>query len=158
MRQTAAFSFIIELMIKFLAHLLSISFLLNFTWEISQMGFYSSIGMGSLADYNNFVKIHYGVSIKDALMVVVIYLFIGFLLRNWKWATSWNRGWVILWLALPLWQGIVEYYSVYFYNRWAYAESMPLIFGIGILPILQMLILPSIAILFSRHLLHNAEN
>lgn len=122
------------------------------------MGFYSSIGMGSLADYNNFVKIHWSVSLKDALMVVAIYLAIGFLLRNWQWAKSFNKGWVILWFTLPLWQGIIEYYSVHLYSRWAYAESMPLILGIGILPILQMLILPSIAILFSRHLLKNDQD
>lgn len=122
------------------------------------MGFYGPLGMGSLDNYNNFVKIHWEVSSKDALMVVVIYLAIGFLLRNWQWAKSFNRGWVILWVTLPLWQAVIEYYSVRIYNRWAYAEAMPLIFGIGLSPLLQMLILPSVAIFLSRYLLSPNHN
>ncbi len=140
-------------MFKFLLNLFFISFLLNFVWEISQMGFYSALGMGDLSDYWNFVRIHWQVSLKDALMVVLAYLVIGFVLRNWSWPASFNRGWIVLLAVLPLWQAVVEYYSVYIYGRWGYAESMPLLFGIGLLPILQMLILPSAAILLSRYLL-----
>ena len=119
------------------------------------MGFYSTLGMGNLSDYWNFVRIHWSVSLKDALMVVLVYLAIGFILRNWSWPAGHNRGWVMLVVALPLWQAILEYYSVYVYGRWGYAESMPLLFGIGLLPVLQMLILPSIAILLSRHHISN---
>lgn len=117
------------------------------------MGFYSPLGMGDVSDYWNFVLIHWQVSLKDALMVVLIYLVIGMFLRNGSWAKIGNVGWAVLIVALPVWQAVIEYYSVYIYGRWGYAESMPLIYGIGLLPILQMLILPSIAILLSRHLL-----
>jgi len=127
------------------------------------MGFYSTLGMGDVSDYWNFVRIHWEVSLKDAFMVVLVYLVIGALLRNClpmgdvpkrqHWALSFNRGWIILLVVLPLWQAVVEYYSVYTYGRWGYAESMPLVFGIGLLPVLQMLILPSVAIFLSRHLL-----
>ena len=140
-------------MIKFLANLFLLSFLLNFIWEISQMGFYSPLGMGSLENYNNFVKIHWLVSLKDALMVVAVYWAIGFILRNWQWSKSFNRGWIMLLVVLPIWQFVVEYYSVYQYHRWAYAEAMPLVFGIGLLPILQMLILPTLSVFLTRHLL-----
>ncbi len=142
-------------MFKFLVNLFSISFLLNFTWEISQMGFYSTLGMGDISDYWNFVLIHWEVSLKDALMVVAIYLLIGAILKNSAWAKVWNSGWLMLWLALPFWQAVIEYYSVHIYGRWGYADSMPLLFGIGLLPILQMAILPSVAILLSRHTISN---
>ncbi|MBI4992376.1 MAG: hypothetical protein HZB99_04125 [Candidatus Harrisonbacteria bacterium] len=144
-------------MIKFLLDLFFISSLLNFAWEISQMRFYSPLGMGSLDNYNDFVKIHWEVSLKDALVVVVAYLLIGFLIRNWQWVKTFNSGWIILSMALPLWQGIIEYYSVYMYSRWAYTGTMPLLFGIGLSPLLQMLILPSIAILLSRHYLNGED-
>jgi len=121
------------------------------------MVFYSEIGMGIRDNYLEFLKIHWQVSLMDALMVVAVYLAIGFLLRNWEWAKTFNRGWLALWITLPLWQAIVEYYSVYFYSRWAYGELMPLIFGIGLLPILQMLILPSLAILISRNSFSNSR-
>ena len=142
-------------MAKFLLNLFFVSFLLNFAWEISQMGFYGPLGMGSLENYNDFVKIHLAVSLKDALMVLAIYLIIGFLISDWRWVKTFNRGWVILWIVLPLWQAIIEYYSVYIYHRWEYAQSMPLVFGIGVLSVLQMLILPSIAVLLSRHRLND---
>ena len=142
-------------MFKFLVNLFFISLPLNFVWEITQMPLYSEMGMGIRSDYLEFLRIHWEVTAKDALMVVVVYLVIGFLLRNWQWAKTFNRGWIMLWIALPLWQAVVEYYSVYLYHRWAYVESTPLIFGIGLSPLSQMFILPSLAILLSRHFLRD---
>lgn len=121
------------------------------------MPFYSEIGMGLRDNYLEFLRIHWEVSLKDALMVVVVYLAIGFLLRNWQWVKNFNRSWVLLWVSLPLWQAIVEYHAVYLTHRWAYAEAMPLIFGIGLSPILQMLILPSLAIILSRLYIPNSH-
>ena len=140
-------------MFKFLSHLFLISFLLNFVWEISQMGFYSTLGMGGVSDYGNFLRIHWQVSLKDALMVVLAYLMISLILRNWRWVLTWNSGWLILLLSLPAWQVIIEYYSVYVLGRWGYDRAMPLLFGIGAVPLLQMLVLPGAAVLLSRHLL-----
>ena len=150
-------------MLRFLLNLFFVSFLLNFVWEISQMGFYSTLGMGSISDYRSFILTHWEVSLKDALMVVAMYLVIGVILRNClptrdvpkgqNWALTWNSGWLILLISLPIWQVIIEYYSVYIYGRWSYAEAMPLVFGIGAVPIIQMLILPSIAVLLSRRLI-----
>ena len=120
------------------------------------MPLYGEIGMGLRDNYLEFLKIHWAVSLKDALMVVAVFLAIGFLLRNWQWAKSFNHGWVMLWVSLPLWQAVVEYYSVYLYSRWTYMEAMPLILGIGLSPILQMLILPSLAILLSRFIWSNS--
>lgn len=139
-------------MAKFLLNLFLISFLLNFVWEISQMAFYSTLGMGDISDYWSFVRIHWVVSMKDALMIIFICLVIGFISKDWFWPKNLNKSWILL-LALPIWQAVIEYYSVYIYGRWGYAEFMPLLFGIGLLPVLQMLILPSVAIILSRHLL-----
>lgn len=117
------------------------------------MRFYSPLGMGDVSDYWNFVSIHWQVSLRDALMVVLGYLVIGAILRSWNWVRNWNLGWLILLVSLPAWQAIIEYYSVYVYGRWGYAAAMPLVSGIGVLPLLQMLILPGFAMLLSRHLL-----
>lgn len=117
------------------------------------MPLYAEMGMGLRSDYLEFLRIHWEVTTKDALMVIAVFLLIAIILRSWHWVRGWNNGWIMLWIALPLWQGVIEYYSVYVFNRWAYAETMPLILGIGVSPILQMLILPSVAILLSRHLL-----
>ncbi len=122
------------------------------------MPLYSEMGMGIRSDYLEFLRIHWEVTAKDALMVVTVFLLIAIVLRNWHWANSWNKGWIMLWTALPLWQGIVEYYSIYVFYRWAPAEIMPLLFGVPVSPLLQMLILPSAAILLSRHLLTDDQD
>jgi len=140
------------------------------------MPLYADMGLGIRSDYLEFLRIHWEVTAKDALMVVVVFLLIAVVLRNWNWAKprvagspdqfalanwfrvkNWNKGWIMLWVALPLWQGIVEYYSIYVFYRWAPAEIMPLLFGIPVSPLLQMLILPSVAILLSRHLLRDTD-
>lgn len=135
-------------MVKCLLKIFFISFALNFIWEISQMGLYSETGMGSLANYNQFIKIHWLVSIKDALMVVFVVVAISLITRNY-WMERINRMWLWL-LVLPVWQGIIEYHAVHIAQRWAYSDVMPLILGIGLLPLLQMLILPPLAILASN--------
>lgn len=113
------------------------------------MVLYAPVGMGAMDSYGQFVKIHWLVSLKDALMVVAIYFLISAIARNWQWSLNFNHFWLFL-IALPIWQGIIEYQSVYITHRWAYNDLMPLIFGIGVAPLLQMLILPPLAILISN--------
>ncbi|HEY4500098.1 MAG TPA: hypothetical protein VJH70_03200 [Candidatus Paceibacterota bacterium] len=135
-------------MIKVLLKIFFISFLLNFFWEVSQMGWYSDMGMGSLANYNQFVKIHWLVSTKDTLMVMLVISLISLIIKNWSWTERVNKIWLWL-LVLPIWQGIIEYHAVYIAHRWAYLDAMPLVYGIGLLPLLQMLILPPLAVFLS---------
>ncbi|NCN52963.1 hypothetical protein GW950_00690 [Candidatus Wolfebacteria bacterium] len=144
-------------MIKFLSKFFFISLLLNFAWEVTQMPLFEEMGSGIRSDFNEFLKIHWNVSFRDTLMILTAYLLIGTVLRNWNWVKKFNNGWVAFWLFLPLWQGLVEYFSVYHLSRFEYAESMPLIFGIGLSPLLQMLILPTVAVLLSRHLLSDQD-
>jgi len=143
-------------MAKFLLHLFLMAFLLNFAWEMTQLPLYSEIGLGT-RDYVEALKIHWDVTIKDSLMILAVYLAIGFFMRNWGWPKSFGKEWLIFLLALPIWQAIIEYYSVYLIGRWAYAEIMPIVLGIGLSPLLQMLFLPSAALLLSRHLLSNSR-
>ena len=124
---------------------------------MTQLPLYGEAGMGTRY-YVDALRIHWEVTLKDALMVVIIYLAIAVLLKNWNWPKGFNKGWIFLWITLPVWQGIVEYYSAYVYNRWEYSDLMPLIFGIGISPLLQMLLLPTIAILLSKPYLPNDQN
>ena len=45
-----------------------------------------------------------------------------------------------------------EWYNVYRASAWGYAVSMPLIFGIGLTPLLQWLILPPVMVVAYRKL------
>ncbi|MDE2001707.1 MAG: hypothetical protein KGI60_04060 [Patescibacteria group bacterium] len=135
---------------RFLVNLFGISFLLNFVWEISQMGLYAMSGMGIRSDYGQFLAIHWQVSLKDALMVVAMYAIVAILMRRWDWAADVHYGWAIFVVGLVSWQTAIECYSVYVAGRWAYAPAMPLLFGIGFAPLAQMALLPLIALLWAR--------
>lgn len=118
------------------------------------MPLYSEMGMGIRSDYLEFLKIHWRVSAQDALMVLTVYILVAILWRNFYWPKlSSVFPWSLFIVLLPLWQAAVEYHAVYLAYRWAYAESMPLIFGIGLSPILQMLILPSLVVVLSRNII-----
>lgn len=110
------------------------------------MPFFSDFGMGSLADYNNFLKIHWIVSLKDAAMIIVLYIIIALVNRNWHWGRHFNKRRLIPLLVLgSVWAIGIEYYNVIVVNNWAYKHDW-----VGLLPVLQMLILPAFAIWLSR--------
>lgn len=47
---------------------------------------------------------------------------------------------------------VIEWISVYQLGRWAYRESMPLVFGIGLSPLLQWTVVPGIGMWWMRRL------
>jgi len=113
------------------------------------MIFFSELGMGSLADYGNFLKIHWIVSLKDAAMVVVLYIVVALINRNWHWGRYFNKRRLIPLLFLgAVWAIGIEYYHVILNHDWGYKYDW-----VGLLPVLQMLILPASAILLSRRIL-----
>ncbi len=117
------------------------------------MIFFSELGMGSLADYGKFLKIHWIVSLKDAAMIIVLYTIVALINRNWHWGRHFTKKRLLPLLFLgAVWAVGIEYYHVILNSDWAYNNSMPLIpiINIGLLPIFQMLILPALAIWLSR--------
>lgn len=142
---------------KFFAILFVQAFLLNFVWEVTQMPLYLSTGMGERDNYIRFLSIHWRVSLFDALTIIIAYLLVGLIMQNIRWGITKNKiAWSVFILGLLGWQILVEYLSVYVYHRWAYAASMPLVFGIGISPLFQMIFLGALVILFSRQALSAA--
>jgi hypothetical protein len=77
----------------------------------------------------------------------------GMVLRCADWPASrpWTGGAIIVVgaLAYTAWS---EWYNVYHAGNWGYTVSMPLIFGIGLSPLLQWLILPPISVIAYRTL------
>lgn len=141
------------MLLRFLIYLFINSLLLNFTWEITQMPYFSDMGWGQHADLSLFIRTHWIVSLKDAAMIVTLYLLVGLVLSNWYWGRHFYKKRIGLILALGFfWSVIIEYYHVILRNDWGYLASMPLlpVLNVGLLPVLQMLILPLLAIYLSR--------
>lgn len=117
------------------------------------MPFYKFIGLGDVSNYVKFIQIHWMVSLKDALMAVLLYLIVGVLTRNMYWGRRFSNKRLSMLLVLGgLWAIIVEYHALNIAHRWAYADSMPLlpVLNVGLVPVLQMMIVPMIAILLIR--------
>ena len=123
-----------------LAALFMISVLLNFPWEVAQMPLY--VENGSWLEFALHCVIP---SLGDGLIVMLIYC-VGWMARR-RLDRADQPDWAGYALMLITGFGmavIVEWVGFYGLKRWNYTASMPLLpgLGIGVVPVLQMLILP----------------
>ena len=125
-----------------LAALFVISVLLNFPWEVAQMPLY--VEGGSWFEF----ALHCIVpSLGDGLIVMLIFCVGWVARRRSDWADQPGpAGYVLMLITGFSIAVIVEWMGFYVIKRWSYTSSMPLLpgLGIGIVPVLQMLILPPI--------------
>ncbi len=116
------------------------------------MPFYHFSVISSAQDYTRFVQVHWIASFKDALMVIVLYFIVGVLVRNMSWGRRFNNKRLVILLVLGLlWAVGIEYQAINA-QRWSYAAAMPVlpVLNVGLLPSLQMLILPAVSVLMAR--------
>ena len=142
-------------LIKFLVALFIVALALNFGWEISQMPLYETAAFSKLtpSSYTLFVHEHWIMALKDSLVTVALYLLVAIVMRNAGWGRKFNNKRLMSLLALGLLWGIgIEYHAVFVAHRWAYTADMPIlpIIKVGAAPVLQMLIVPLLAILLTR--------
>ena len=129
----------------------ALAFALNLTWEIAQVSLYS-IWAASGGMTIAWALLH--CTLGDVVTALAMYALAGIALRRADWPAS--RPWagsaiaVIGALAYTAWS---EWYNVYRVGSWGYTASMPLIFGIGLSPLLQWLILPPALVAAYRQLL-----
>lgn len=138
--------------LRFLFSLFIVATALHFGWELSQMGYYS-FSVPSLPSYDAFIQDHWTVAAKDGLITVALYLLVGMLVKNAGWAKRFNRQRFTFLIVLGfLWAVGVEYHATEIAHRWVYAKSMPMIpiINVGVAPILQMIIIPFLAIFLTR--------
>ena len=140
------------ILLRFLFLLFVVSVALNFGWEISQMSAYSFSGV-TLAGYQDFVKLHWIASIKDGLMVVGLYVLVAIFVRNAAWGKRFSNQRLIFLVSFGfMWAVAVEYNAVIVKHLWAYGKAMPVLPGlnVGVWPVLQMMVLPVVAIFLVR--------
>ena len=125
-----------------LAALFVISVMLNFPWEVAQMPLY--VEGGNWFEFALHCMIP---SLGDGFIVMLIFG-VGWAVRgqsDWTDQLGWAAKALMLITGLSV-AVIVEWVRFYGLNRWNYTASMPLLpgLGIGVVPVLQMLILPSL--------------
>ena len=126
---------------------------LNYPWELAQRTLFTP------PSHNGNVWLHcFGSSLGDGLMILILFVA--------GWSAFGRRDWFVhpgpLQYALLIVAGailavFVEWTAVHVLHRWRYADAMPRIPGIemGIVPILQMVLLPPLIFHVSARLLRH---
>jgi hypothetical protein len=125
--------------------------LLHFVWEMLQTPFYT--GMSGAPHWDAVLQCGRA-TLGDVVIVLLSYGGVRLAVHTRLWLLG-RWGWrLLLFLAIGLVITIgLEWLSVYRWHRWAYAPEMPLLFGIGVIPLVQWLVLPPLNLwLARRHL------
>ena len=123
---------------------------LNLVWEIIQLPLYSIYFEADLR------VIAYAVAhctLGDALIALSSYLLAAAATRNWNWPM--NRavpGAAVAVVSGLAYTALSEWLNVSVRGSWAYSPAMPQLFGLGLSPLLQWLLLPLVGLLTFRAL------
>ncbi|MCA9399524.1 MAG: hypothetical protein KC618_07235 [Candidatus Omnitrophica bacterium] len=126
----------IKQILFFFAGIIGFSFLLNFLWEsLHAYSLYEDHVIGS----DEYIKMMVHMSLGDAITIFVIYLFVSTLNKNIFWLKDMNKKTIVLFFIFGLIAAVAaEYWAVYIKKLWIYNDNMPVLFGIGLSPMVQL--------------------
>ena len=128
----------------------ALAFVLNLAWEIAQVRLYTIWAAGDGMSVA-WALLH--CSLGDVVIALAMFALAGIALWRADWPVSrpWAGGVIVVIgaMAFTTWS---EWYNVYRAGNWGYTASMPMIFGIGLSPLLQWLILPPVMVVAYRTL------
>lgn len=113
-----------------------LSFLMNFFWE-SMHGY--SLYTDHVIDSDKYVRMMVYMSFMDAVTILAMYLVFAFFKKDILWLKRLSCKEAIVFFILGLFVGTAaEYWAVHVSHEWHYNQYMPVIFGIGLSPLLQL--------------------
>jgi hypothetical protein len=118
----------------------ALAFVLNLTWEIAHVRLYTIwAAVDGLAVA--WAMLH--CTVGDVVIALAMFALAGIALRRADWPASrpWTGGAIVVIGAIAFTVGS-EWYNVYLAGNWGYTASMPMIFGIGLSPLAQWILLP----------------
>ncbi len=126
----------------------ALSLVLNLGWEVIQLPLYTIPTAQSMAQIV-YVVAH--CTAGDAMIAAITFAIASSVLRDsdWPLADPW-RGVAIVTLLGVAYTGYSEWRNVYQAGYWGYSSSMPLVFGVGLAPLLQWIFIPAAAVLILR--------
>ena len=120
-------------MYEILVKIFLLSFLLNFLWEVHHCVLYTTCLKMKLKDV---VKLLTIMSLKDGLWILVFYGITVIIFQNW--IITQNYYQLGLFVLLSLMFSFVDEKISLAKKRWGYSSKMPLFFGVGITPLLEL--------------------
>jgi hypothetical protein len=121
-------------LVFFFASFFAAAFVLNFCWESWHGLLYKDHKALAASRY---VPMMVRMAFMDALSVIGIYLFTSLFSGRVVWYPG-ERTLVYFLLAGTVPAYLVEYYAVNVLFAWAYTPSMPLVFRVGLTPLVQL--------------------
>jgi len=124
------------------------AFVLNLAWEIAQVPLYTLFSAGTPKEIA-FALAH--CTAGDVLIAISSFV-VGLVATG---RADWPMSRPLLGGAVATLAGLAytafsEWQNVYQTGSWSYAPAMPLLFGIGVAPLLQWLVIPPLGIAFLR--------
>lgn len=121
-----------------------LSLALNLVWEIAQLPLYAIAEKGSMFEIASAV-VH--CSLGDLFIATGAFLLAMFALgeSDWPRLRPWKGAAIAVSFGLA-YTAHSEWYNVYQAGNWAYATSMPRVFGLGVSPLLQWLVVPAVSV------------
>ncbi len=127
-----------------------LALVLNLVWEIAHVRLYT---LWDTADRMTIAWSVLHCSLGDVVIALSLFALAGIALRLKDWPVfrpiAGGTIVVIGALAFTVWS---EWFNVYKIGSWAYTVNMPMIFGIGLSPLLQWLLLPPLMTIAYRAL------
>lgn len=126
----------------------ALAFLLNLAWETAHVRLYT---LWDASSGPVIAAALFHCSLGDMLIALAMYAVAGLALRraDWPAARPW-AGSAIVVVGATAFTAWSEGYNVYGAGNWAYSASMPLIFGLGLSPLVQWIVLPPAIVLACR--------
>ena len=127
------------------------AFLVHFPWEFFQAPLF--VGMAEAPHWQSTLFCGRA-TLGDAAITLVAYGVVATFTKRVDWLLWVRRRDLAVFIRAGLMlTASIELVSVYALDRWAYDDSMPLVAGIGLVPLLQWLVLPPLGLwLAQRHL------
>ncbi len=124
------------------------AFALNGLWEAAQLSLYT---LSQDTDRQRIVSYVLHCVAGDVLIATFLFLFAAAIFRDFAWPSRrpWSGGLAVISGGL-IYTAFSEWYNVYQAGAWGYAGTMPLVFGIGLAPVLQWLVVPVLTIVVFR--------
>jgi len=122
-------------------------FILNFVWEMAQAGYYAS--MTGLPFWSA-TWLCTRAAAADLALLTLFFVIAALVARDALWPLRPTlRATTTFFVACFLATAGIERWALAT-RRWSYSEDMPLIFGVGALPLLQWVLIPALAVLLFR--------
>lgn len=134
-------------------------FALNFVWEMTQASFYSS--MKGLPFWSA-TWLCTRAAAADVALLALCFAIAALVARNAAWPLRPTLGAMTTFLASCLLVTIgIEHWAIAT-SRWSYGDDMPLILGVGALPLLQWILIPVLSVfafrLAARAMIRSSDN